>query len=755
MLRDHLLPANKFQSEIRRRLATDETTTVALSKQSGLEEDGWTAMKPGKRTVRMRKEKRHDVAFEDRVWAMFAKLDFPQLNSGRFMKIRYGDSPGHQKQIDVFAADAEVVLVVECKSATQPVKTTFKNEIEAIKGIRPGIIKTIKQEFPHHKIKFILASDNYVLTKDSKDRIEESDITFMDEDIVDYYLELANHLGKAARYQLLGNLLAGTKIPELDNKVAAIRSKMGGHTYYSFSIEPERLLKMSYVLHRNRANSRLMPTYQRLIKKTRLKSVAQFIANGGFFPNSIIVSIDSKKSLQFDIASTETDGSRVGLLHLPQTYRAAYVIDGQHRLYGYAGSEQAKKELIPVVAFVNLDRSDQVKLFMQINENQQAVPKNLRNTLEGDMLWGSSDLTERKRAIMSRIAQYLGEEKASPLYGRIIVGENKRTMLRCITIQAIRTGLSRGSFLGEFTKNTVKRPGTFYMQDSEETFDHLTDFLDLCFAHTREQLDSQWIVGSGEGGFVFINNGIESLIRVFSDIVDHCVEHDDIDPRLNNIQDVFDACLFYIDPLLDRLEALSLEDASKYRKMYGSGAGTRYWRDLQDFIHQARSDFEPPGLLDYLEAASRRFDNESREHVGEIEQFIKTDVRQRLTAEYGEEGDAWFKQGVPKKLVVEAGKLAVERNADLAPGQPELRAWDCIYLIDYKDIFQQNHGLWQKRFQERYADPEKTSGSWKNQFSWLVQLNEIRNDAVHGRSVTKEQYDYLLWVKSWLVDQDE
>ena len=59
---------------------------------------------------------------------------------------------------------------------------------------------------------------------------------------------------------------------------------MGGYTYYSFSIEPEKLLKIGYVLHRNKANRKLMPTYQRLIKKSRLKSVQDFVDNGGFFP---------------------------------------------------------------------------------------------------------------------------------------------------------------------------------------------------------------------------------------------------------------------------------------------------------------------------------------------------------------------------------------------------------------------------------------------------------------------------------------
>ena len=37
-----------------------------------------------------------------------------------------------------------------------------------------------------------------------------------------------------------------------------------------------------------------MPTYQRLIKKTRLKKVAQFVDAGGYFPNSLILSLESR-----------------------------------------------------------------------------------------------------------------------------------------------------------------------------------------------------------------------------------------------------------------------------------------------------------------------------------------------------------------------------------------------------------------------------------------------------------------------------
>lgn len=149
---------------------------------------------------------------------------------------------------------------------------------------------------------------------------------------------------------------------------------MGGHTYYSFSIEPEKLLKIGYVLHRSQANNSLMPTYQRLIKRKRLLEVRNFVNDGGFFPNSIIVSIDTNgKGLTFDRSNSQVNGaiSKIGVLHLPQKYRTAYIIDGQHRLYGYSDSKFAASNTVPVVAFVDLDRSQQLRLFMEINENQK------------------------------------------------------------------------------------------------------------------------------------------------------------------------------------------------------------------------------------------------------------------------------------------------------------------------------------------------------------------------------------------------
>jgi DNA sulfur modification protein DndB len=754
-IRDHLIAVKKIPAETRRRLATHVLETIAKGKVEEYEQNGWVIDKELKIRTRVRREKPHDVAFEDRVWAAFARLQFTHLNRDRAFKLQYGTAVNQTQQVDVFAADDEVVLVIECKSTETIRSEQFKKESEAIAGQRAGIIRRIREEYPQHKVKFILATNNFTLSNDTRDRLASEDIFHVSEDTVDYFLTLADHLGAAAKYQLLGALFAEQKIPNLEPTVPAIRGSMGGHSYYSFSIEPARLLKMAYVLHRNQANSELMPTYQRLIKKSRLKNVARFVAEGGFFPNSIVLNIETKRKkgdLQFDLASRESKAPgavKAGLLHLPQTYRAAYVIDGQHRLYGYANSDRAETDLIPVVAFVDLARAEQVKLFMQINENQQAVPKNLRNTLNADLLWASDNYTERARALRLRVAQHLGEQKTSPLYDRVIIGENQRTNLRCITIEAINNGLMRGNFIGTFTKTGAKTQGTFYAGDNQPTANLLIPFLEVAFRYLSAGLPVQSSLGSSDGGFVFMNNGVEAYLRLLSDIIDHVKEHDNIDPLKSSTEDVIGACHHFLDPLIDHLDRLSSDEGEEYRKLYGAGAGLRYYRRLQEAVRARRPKFNPSGLDEWLKAQDKKFTDEAREIVGGVEHFFKEDIKERLEDEYGSD---WERDGFPSKLRREIALRATEKNLDL-PSNEHVKPWDMMYLIEYRDILIQNHELWIKRFEKQYTKPgyEEKTGGWKARSSWIVDLNEIRNDVNHSRGISEEAFALLIDLRSWLL----
>ena len=326
------------------------------------ETDGWEVYKRYKTSIRMQRRKPMDMAFEDDVWALFARMGFSFLNKDRNFRLPYSNDEKLTQQIDIFVADEETILIIECKVAGNPKQSNFKETIEAIGGKKEGLITTIQQLFPDtkYKIKFIFATKNYYLSEQDNARLNNYGIIHFDEETLKYYQELTKHLGTSAKYQLLGSIFEGQTIPELDNRIPAIKGKMGGYTYYSFSIEPEKLLKIGYVLHRNKANRKLMPTYQRLIKKSRLKSVQDFVDNGGFFPNSIIINIDTNgKSVRFDSAGNQVEKSisRIGILHLPKKYRSAYIIDGQHRLYGYANSPYKATNCIPVVAFINLERT--------------------------------------------------------------------------------------------------------------------------------------------------------------------------------------------------------------------------------------------------------------------------------------------------------------------------------------------------------------------------------------------------------------
>ncbi len=78
LIRDHLLPVNKIPAETRRRLSAREFKTVPKSKVEEAEQDGWVVDGELKTRTRVSKAKRHDVAFEDRVWAAFARLQFTQ-----------------------------------------------------------------------------------------------------------------------------------------------------------------------------------------------------------------------------------------------------------------------------------------------------------------------------------------------------------------------------------------------------------------------------------------------------------------------------------------------------------------------------------------------------------------------------------------------------------------------------------------------------------------------------------------------------
>ncbi len=756
LLRERLVTDQQINGILRKKKSDYYNLTVKHALVPEHIDNGWEVLKELKYKTQLRKRKTADVCFVDRVWRLFAEMGFHSLNRDRRLSIPYSDNDSLTQEVDVFAADDEIAVIIECKASSAGLKKSdFKAQIEAIGDKREGLITSTKKLLGNNRLKvvFILATHDYYLNKQDEQRLEEFGAHHYDNESISYYEELLKHLGTAARFQLEANLFPGQKVPAIDSRVPAIRGKMGGHTYYSFMVEPKKLLKLGYILHRSKANKKLMPTYQRLIKKTRLKKIRKFIENGGFFPNSIIVNIESNsnRGLKFESSSIQVADTdcRLGVLHLPKKYRSLFIIDGQHRLYGYSDTDYESKNAVPVVAFHNLERAEQARLFMEINENQKAVPKNLRHTLNADLQWDSDSQAERINALKLQIAQDLGEDLLSPLYDRIIVGENVRTETRTITLDAVKQGLDRGSFFGEFAGTKIKEKGTFFSESNDEFYAVLFPFLVDMFAYVQMICVSEWNKSAKEEGLLLVNLGVNSLLRIFSDIVDHFIDSVEITPKHQDQEEMLKFCHAYLDPLAHYFSELDNTERTKIRKAYGSGGPTKYWRILQRVISDVMPEFNPDGLAQYWEAESKAFNTRSFEMIRDIEEHLKRDFMRKLKAHHG---NNWFKVGVPGSVYEASSALASKKNKDIFEPDEEKMPWDCLHIIDYRTIATYQ-GNWKDVFEGAYTRPgdEKISGGAKAKTKWLDKLNRIRNDTDHEYSVKQDEYEFLQEIHAWLI----
>lgn len=682
----------------------------------------------------LRKPKRTGDAFEDEIWCLFYKMGFTIMNKGRKFVIQYGDSASESKQIDVLAMDEETCILVECKSSTsENASNSWKTDLEAINGYKNRLFNEIKKRYHGRKFKYVFATKNIVLGKDDEARLKGFQIYDFDEDAYKYYGGLVDRLGRSAKYQLLGDFFRKQKIKGLDSDVPAIKSKMGGEVYYSFSIEPSKLLKMGYILHRINANNDMMPTYQRLINPQRLTAIRKFVNEGNYFPNSLIVSIDSDgHDLQFnkaqDSCQVKDSIATVGILRLPQKYQSIYIIDGQHRLYGYSESTHADNDCIPVVAFVNLDKDKQVKMFMDINENQKRVSKDLRNTLNIDLLWESEIPSQRNTSLILYIAEEFGSDKSSPLYKRIVTGENPKTVKTCITTETIRLALSQSHFLNTYKGGKLSRIGPFDKGNNKDSHDVLYPFL-LKSLKTIYNYDdiikNDWDKGSE--GFIATNNGIFGILKVLSDIVDLTSSSE-----VNN-EEQLERREELVFELAETIKTLDDAAVNEIKTHLGAGGTSISWRLLQYHLNQKDPQFINDDLRQYIDEHLTDYNPLAQEQIKRIEETILNKIKLCFSS-----NPNWFKDYLPEDLGID---ISQRQAADRFRGN-EYDYWHYISFSEVIKIAKESDN-WSERLQPilRYKDPETNKDANKlTTLTLLKNLNDIKAKLLKGdhNTITKK-----------------
>lgn len=736
-----------------------------VTKQDSRDEDmytskGWekiASLRKG-RELKFRRIKPVWTAFEDAVWMMFLRLGFKTLNRDGDFVMRYGTGPNDTQQIDVFAVDDDSVFIVECKATEERKLGNFKKPIEAFIGMKDALAKEALTMFPKRKVHFIWAQSNFFDSQADIARLMSAGIRYFDDDTVTYFSELAAHLGKCAKFQFLARMNAFEKIPGFECRVPAIKSKLGKYTCYNFLIEPDRLLQIGYILHHHSANDNLMPAYQRLIKKSRLVKIREFVEGGGYFANSLIISIDTgteKKGLKFVPNGQGIDGclSTIGVLHLPARYCSAYIIDGQHRLYAYSGSELSKKQTVPVVAFENLDKHEQLQLFMDINENQKSVPKTLRATLNADMLWNSPNMYDQRLAIASKIPQLLEGDKKSALYGRIVVGENETQKARQVTITAIQVALQKSGLLDVYSRSgELLQSGSLDFGDSDKTKEKLYEVLSLCFWHISELCPKAWKMTEENRTIVVTNRGIQGIIRVIGDVVKFLADGKHIkDPKKMSSEDLVQEIVPMLEPLCDYFES-SDDTRSELRSAYGTGADTKYWHHFQKIIHDKFPQFNPDGLSKYLRDETKQYNDSTRQNIEDVTEAVKRIVDDNLFVHHPQSNEQL--KLFPKNIYSRLKKQVSDYEWTSQTEDVDFKQF--VTLADLH-VLVTTSPYWVDIFEPLLSMPGiPKNASKKNKTAWMDLLeSEMKKLSNPAHSVSAETAMKIADVGKWLLKEEE
>lgn len=708
--------------------------------------EGWEEFgKPLKTKTKLRKRKDHDKQFEDDIWCQMYDLGYRHLNIGRDFKLPFGPNPTDTKQIDVVAANHDTILIIECKSSEKPKKApSFKTDFEALKQRLHGHSKALEQIFGKgRRIKYIFATRNLRLGRDSVDikRLEESGGYFYNDNTYDYVKQVLKTYKNAAHYQFMGMMFKGQTINKERIEVPAIEGKMGAKTYYMFSLEPSLLLKLGFVLHRTRANESEMPTYQRLLVPSRLKGITKFIDHGGYFPNSAIVNF-AERDAKLEFQPHQRGGasrSRTGILKIPNAYGIAYIIDGQHRIYGYANSKFLETNTIPVVALVGLAASEQLELFMDINQNQKAVSPTLRITLEEDLFWNSPRLDSRMKALRSSIIRQLGGDQSGPLFGKISLGEDKAELQAKPFADAfLRCGLLPEAKGNKFDDKTTKCAlydvsNTDHEAEMLKTRSRIVSFVNACYEAAEEALEKHQ---EAIGAFVLSNRGTYAFISLIGSL--HAFETESGNLSLASTpEDRLDAIRKYLATFFGQLKNLDQAQTALLTGKLGSGAETIWLRTFQSYVNAKFSDYDPPELQDWKERQDKQLQDRGRELGTEIERHMKSFIVDQLQTLFGDDWD--LEIGSIKRKCEELAGEEMEKAYKEGLERREIHWTEMFTINQYKTIIDK---YWARKpsypderfetFEEHFAiDIGHGFNSKAEKLKWLSMFNTLRNNWAH------------------------
>lgn len=730
--------------------------------QQQLIAEGWSVSRAGKKTVRMQRAKRHDAMLEDRAWCLFYRMGYPEIGGAAF-RIRYqrADGTTGEKRLDIFAKDNETVVVGECKSRDIRGRRSLQKDLHETDSLQKPFADAIRRHYGREfkpKILWIYFTHNIIWSEPDVERANSIHVRIVTENEFNYFDAFIKHLGPAGRYQFLAEFLEGQTVPGLSNiKVPATRGKLGKHTFYSFVTTPLNLLKIAFINHLALNHPDGRPAYQRMISSSRITAIGDFIRHGGYFPTNLLINFTEACRFEQISNKDNTDPNmRFGWLHLPNKYKSAWVIDGQHRLYGYSHLESHQvADSLFVVAFEKMDTKTEADLFITINHKQKSVPKSILVALQADLKWGSTDARERIGALASALVKSLNSDPTSPFFQRFTVQGVAPKDNQNLTMPETVNGLVRANLLGRIGKSYTQ--GYLSGATDDETLSRARSIIIAYFGALRDVHSTRW--DGGKNYYIATNPSIRAHLLLIAEILRYTQnKRSDFDPLVAKDVEIGDALKSGAAPVFAFVKSAPDQAVSeKFSRKFGEGGVKEYFYNLCEIIHARLPDFGSSEFLGHLARRADQRITETSQAINDMQKAITDFVITTLQKVYGTKE---MKSGEKAywELGIENSKAKEEayKRQQAAPVEKRLRKEAYLDFLDLMKIVRQKEN-W-PHFETVFNIPVSGEKGKVYYLDWWEKLNDLRRIPAHPSSMRvydEEDYSFVSWLKAELYGRLE
>lgn len=231
----------------------------------------------------------------------------------------------------------------------------------------------------------------------------------------------------------------------------ALECTQNGKTFFVSILDNSVLKSICFISRRDEDSEK---GFQRTLNESRAKDISRYLDElKGIIPSALILSAQENANFSFD--------SIKGEISFITNTNSFMVLDGQHRLYGLLKS--LKTYTIPVIIFNNLDTTQEINLFIDINTTQRGVPTTL--LLDIKNLSGQETKKEDKqRVLFDRL------NRESVMTGLLLPSTSRVGKISRVAFNQSTNEIFDSGFFKDKDSDTIFKGVKNYLEAAEKIF---------------------------------------------------------------------------------------------------------------------------------------------------------------------------------------------------------------------------------------------------------------------------------------------